>query len=131
MRISDWSSDVCSSDLEDRVAAAQRLGDVADAARRQRHHVALGDQDGGAIAFEADGFAAAGVHVGSWACGVAVRRVAFARTAGTPRMVAARRLARTPLYRCADGMLSGFRTDACRCPPISIGEVWGSERVVH
>src|SRR3546814_11792659 len=91
MRISDWSSDVCSSDLEDRVAAAQRLGDVADAARRQRHHVALGDKDGGAIAFEADGFAAAGVHVGSWACGVAVRRVASARTAGTPRMVADRK----------------------------------------
>src|SRR3546814_5201269 len=54
---------------EDRVAAPQRLGDVADAAGRQGHHVALGDQDGGAIAFEADGFAAAGVHVGSWACG--------------------------------------------------------------
>src|SRR3546814_6067414 len=54
---------------EDRVAAPQRLGDVADAAGRQVHHVALGVQDGVAISFEADGFAAAGVHVGSWACG--------------------------------------------------------------
>src|SRR3546814_8111854 len=29
MRISDWSSDVCSSDLPDRIAFAQRLVDIA------------------------------------------------------------------------------------------------------
>src|SRR5690606_29353959 len=94
---------------EDGVAAAQRLGDVADAARRQGHHVALGNQDGGAIAFEADGFAAAGIHGVRGLGMVHVRRVASARRRYRPEMVAARRHARTPLYRRADGILSGFR----------------------
>ena len=46
------------------VAAAQSLGDVADAAGRQGHVFALGHHDDGAIALETDGFAAAGIHAG-------------------------------------------------------------------
>jgi hypothetical protein len=48
---------------EHRPAAAERLGDVTDAACRQRDLFALGHEDGGAIALETDGFAASGIHV--------------------------------------------------------------------
>src|SRR5690606_17872309 len=44
------------------VAAAQSLGDVADAAGRKGHGFALRHHDGGAVALETDGFAATGVH---------------------------------------------------------------------
>src|SRR5690606_8520984 len=47
---------------EHREAAAERLGDVADAAGRQRDLVALRHEPGVAVAFQADGFTVAGVH---------------------------------------------------------------------
>src|SRR5690606_13710596 len=47
---------------EHRVAAAQRLGDVAGAADRKGDVVALGAHDGGAVALETDRFTAAGIH---------------------------------------------------------------------
>src|SRR5690606_15228906 len=49
---------------EHRIAATQALGDVADAARGQGHGLALRHHDGGAVALETDGFAAAGIHAG-------------------------------------------------------------------
>src|SRR5690606_16413284 len=48
---------------EHREAAAQRLGDVADAARRQGDFVALRHEHRVAVALEADGFTVAGIHV--------------------------------------------------------------------
>src|SRR3546814_5743776 len=41
MRISDWSSDVCSSDLMD--AVVQKLGFTLFVRREQRRHIARGD----------------------------------------------------------------------------------------
>src|SRR5690606_10552888 len=47
---------------EHRVAAAQRLGDVAGAAGGQGHRITLRHQDGRAVALEADGFAGSRIH---------------------------------------------------------------------
>src|SRR5690606_26144927 len=56
-------------------AAAERLGDVADAAGGQGHDLALRDKDDVAIALEAHGFAAAGIHAGNMVTAAAPRKV--------------------------------------------------------
>src|SRR3546814_8347662 len=48
MRISDWSSDVCSSDLEVTVSSNRRLTAV-DSPGNAKHHLALHDSDSGLL----------------------------------------------------------------------------------
>src|SRR3546814_1833056 len=48
MRISDWSSDVCSSDLEVTVSSNRRLTAV-DSPGHAKHHLALHDSDSGLL----------------------------------------------------------------------------------
>src|SRR3546814_14701136 len=76
MRISDWSSDVCSSDLraaqpDDRFLAHMRRGDILDLARPQdrNHHVELGEQAFVGLGFSRPDLVADAPHVGGDRCG--------------------------------------------------------------
>src|SRR3546814_20309395 len=64
MRISDWSSDVCSSDPEER--GDQQAGDDLDRedwqVEQPRHHVGLQEEAGAADGADADGEGEAAEH---------------------------------------------------------------------
>src|SRR3546814_4035005 len=79
MRISDWSSDVCSSDLRRHQRARRHAADEAIAFDQQRPCAVAGrrhgsDQPGGAAATDDDVIAATDGHLAAW---YADRRILF------------------------------------------------------
>src|SRR3546814_11012848 len=58
MRISDWSSDVCSSDLANRLRHMQRREHVADGNEiRESRRKRIGERQGGVVIAREEGFA--------------------------------------------------------------------------